>query len=139
MKRKRRLEMRCSRRKIERRSDTLDVIRHIPDIDGTSLPQELIETEPFRLDRLPRSHHLTSDTVPKDPLTLNHQDVHALSRQRDGQRGASKPPAEHNYVETRRRLHSGHVSSTPVEAPKPWFASVQGTFPHARASDQSVS
>jgi hypothetical protein len=140
MKRNRRLEMRCSRRQIERRSDTLDVIRQIPDIDGTPLPQELMETEPFRLDRPPRSHHLTSDTVPKDPLTPNHQDVHALSRQRDGQRRASKPAADHNHVETRRRFTAAtlvHLQTLQSRGSPRHPGSVQGAFQHTRAGKSS--
>jgi hypothetical protein len=53
MKRKRRLEVRSGRQQIDRRTFTLDVVRQIPHINGTPLPQQLIETKLLCLDRPP--------------------------------------------------------------------------------------
>ena len=101
VKRKRRLEMWFGREQIQWRADTLDVVSQIPDFDGTPLPQQLKQTKPLCLDRSPGSHHLPSDTVPEDRLTLDQQNVNALPGQRDRQRGSGKPPADHKYVENR--------------------------------------
>ena len=144
MKRERRLKMRCGRRQIGRRGgNTLNAIGQVPNLGCAPLPQQPEQTEPLRLGRPPRCHHLTPDTISEDPVTLNHQDVHALSRQRDRQRGASKPPANHNYVETDAASTAASLLRLLQTLQRPGSSrhprSIQGTFPHTGACERVLT